>query len=123
MTGSSPSWQANGQNKWHTYSGVAALKCFRSRVNHVEVLFGKAYLYLPGGAEVLCKAPFMTMIPKEDNVVISGLGVSNFDFDSRLVKSNMSTSSAVRLCKGKFSMGPNFVSLAKLYCDMSTKQL
>lgn len=77
--------------------------------------------------EDLCKEPYVTTTkPVEEAVKRRQVGDvdSTSDFESQLVKSNLTTSSAVRLCEGKFSIGPHLASLSeKLYCDMATREL
>ncbi|KAH0841235.1 hypothetical protein AYO21_06884 [Fonsecaea monophora] len=47
-----------------------------------------------------------------------------FDFTEHLVKSQLTKSSAKRLCENQYSQGPHFVSLnEKLYCDMEARQI
>ena len=71
-----------------------------------------------------CSSPFITMDKQEETEKRQESSVKDVDFGSRLIKSNLALSSAVRMCEGKTTMGPNFLSLTeKLYCDMGSMQL
>ncbi|KAK5553233.1 hypothetical protein LTR46_008590 [Exophiala xenobiotica] len=81
--------------------------------------------------EELCSSPFFNMenrqeaprkLPREESN--TSTSIEDVDFGSRLIKTNLTMSSAVRMCEGKNTMGPNFLSLAeKLYCDMGSREL
>lgn len=83
----------------------------------------------PATAEDLCRPPFM--VPEDIKMNANAVqkrqrvtGQDAFDFHSRLIKSKLLTSSAVRMCEDPLTKGPDFVSLAEnLYCDMSTREL
>lgn len=48
----------------------------------------------------------------------------SIDFDTRLIKSNLTSSSAVGMCEDENSKGPHLVShTEKMYCDMTNKRL
>ncbi|KAK5234041.1 hypothetical protein LTR47_004630 [Exophiala xenobiotica] len=87
---------------------------------------GNAQLVVTSDEE-LCSSPFVTMENRQEapqKREESNISVKDVDFASRLIKSNLTMSSAVRMCEGKNTMGPNFLSLAeKLYCDMGSREL
>lgn len=75
--------------------------------------------------EDLCKPPFMTLEHRSEEEMAERRQLVAPTFASQLIKSNMTDSgAAVRLCEGKFTKGPDFVSSSeKLYCEMETRQL
>ncbi|OAP59611.1 hypothetical protein AYL99_06909 [Fonsecaea erecta] len=76
-------------------------------------------------------------VPRGENDTVPLLWLSNetspedvassqepFDFSEHLVKSQLTKSSARRLCENADTEGPHFVSLnEKLYCDMETREV
>ena len=92
------------------------------------VTAGAAFGNSTPSAEDLCHPPYMLLPSKRSQPTTPLYGRDNassmVNFETQVIKSNLTTSSAVKLCEGEFTKGPSFVSLPEqLYCDMTTREL